>query len=55
MEGTGVRNWERDRGTQEDLQTQKHIGSREAAIRLEKDYIGVMCREQKRGTNIESS
>ena len=55
MERTGVRTWGRDRGTKEDLQTQTHLGSRESGMRVEKDYRGGMCREQKQGTNIESS
>ena len=55
MERTGVRTWGRDRGTQEGLQTGTQIGSRENMMRVEKDYRGGLCREQKQGTHIESS
>ena len=55
MERTGVRTWGRDRGTQEDPQTGTHIGSREKVMGVEKAYGGCVCREQKQGTNTESS
>ena len=55
MERTGVRTWGRDIGTQDNLQTGTNIGSRESGVRVEKDYRGGVCREQKQGTNTESS
>ena len=39
----------------ENLQTGIPIWSRENMMRVEKDYRRGMCREQKQGTNIESS
>ena len=55
LERTGVRTWGRDRGTQEDLQTRTHTRSRENMIKVEKYFRGDMCRDQKQGTNTESS
>ena len=55
MERTGVSTSGKDRGTQENLQTGTHICIRENMMRVEKDYRGGLCREQKQGTNIESS
>ena len=39
----------------ENLQTGIPIWSRENMMRVEKDYRGGLCREQKQGTNTESS
>ena len=55
VERTRVRTWGWDRGTQEELKTGTHIGSREKVIRVEKDFRGCVCSEEKQGTNIESS